>query len=207
MQKEEKMSSTSLYEQAFSKYNIGDIKGCIEILLTEAARSEPDCVGMLATMCEYGEGLPQNLHHARNLYIEAANLGDTSSIFMLGRMLYTEDEFRSEKEFAKQCIKKAALMNLSKAQVFLAGIYMDEGAGFFRAPPKKIQAIAWLLVAAHKDEDAIEYIESFSGNIPQEAKALAEEIHGKLDLIRLQAVLDNQSGLESLDALVLDGNI
>ena len=91
-------SAYRLSEEYFDAKIVGrDIELAIRYLMQAADKDDPRALTDLASMCDYGTGVPQDRKRAAELYLRAAKLGMPAAMFNISSMLETGEGVAQDK--------------------------------------------------------------------------------------------------------------
>lgn len=169
----------------------------IALLRRGVEEGDADCQAFLASLYLEGDrGIERNPGEARRLYELAVAQYNLLGTYIYGITLYFGKGLPKEKKKGIRLVKRAALMGVGDAQVFLASCYG-------RWPWNGNKAAAWLLVAAESGApDARKIIEA-KGLPSKEAQQLATRISGAITILgKLLVPIDPDAALKRLEQMV-----
>lgn len=187
----------SLSHQARLAFRAGRNGEGMELLRKGIRLGDADCQAFLASFyLEGGPGIERDLAEARRLYELAVAQYNLMGTYLYGLILFLGKGLPKEKKRGLRLLKRAALMGVPDAQVFLSSYYG-------KWPWNGTKAAAWLLIAAENGAPEARKIIESKGLPSKDAQELAARISGAMTILeKLLVPLDTDAGLRRLEQMV-----
>lgn len=138
------------YEAGVAQHERGNIKMAITFFTQGAEKGDPESMFALGTYYYFGEGVNKDYGKAKSLFENSAEKGAAGADTMLGLMYLKGEGVSPNVTRAQAHFSKASYACDAAAQNQLAHLLYSGEAG----SPQRVEALAWLYIAAPKNEEA-----------------------------------------------------